>query len=81
MIQLRKVNLNPARSSVKPLIIVIGETISLEVQKLLSSMTENKVWRRPYVNFGGLFSQILGSLFSEITYFMPSLMIFSLFTK
>ena len=65
MIQLRKVNLNPARSSVKPLIVVIGETISLEVQKLLSSMTKNKVWRIPFVNLGRLFSQILGSFFSQ----------------
>ena len=53
------------RSSVKRLISVLGETISLEVQKLLSSMTE----RKPYVNFGGLFSQILGSFFTETTYF------------
>ena len=50
-------------SSVKPLIIVIGETISFEFQKLLLSMTENKVWRKLYVNFGGLFSQILESFF------------------
>ena len=41
------------RSSVKLLISLIGETISLEVQKLLSCMAENKVWRRPYVNWRG----------------------------
>ena len=43
-------------SSVKPpLRSLIGATRSLEVQKLLSSMSKNKVWRRPCDNFGGLF--------------------------
>ena len=49
-------------SSVKPpLRSLIGATISLEVQKLLSSMSKNKVWRRPCDNFGGLFQ----SFFSQ----------------
>ena len=55
------------RSSVKPLRRLIGKTISLEVQKLLSSMTKNKNWRRPYVTFRGLFSQISGSFFVRKT--------------
>ena len=37
-------------SSVKQLRRLIGKTISLNVQKLLSSMTKNKDWRRPYVS-------------------------------
>ena len=45
-------------SSVKPIITLIGKTISPEVQNLLSSMTENKVSKE------ALFSQILGSFFS-----------------
>ena len=56
------------RSSVKLLISLIGETISLEVQKLLSCMAENKVWRRPYVNWrrggGG------GDYFSQTKHFI-----------
>ena len=51
------------RSSVKRLRSLIGKTVSLEVQKLLSSMTKNKNWRRPYLTFGGLFPQTSGSFF------------------
>ena len=38
------------RSSVTQLRRLIGKTMSLNVQKLLSSMTKNKNWRRPYVS-------------------------------
>ena len=61
---------------------LIGETALLKVQKLLSSIAENKVWERPYVNFGGLFSNFREFFFSEITYFRFSLTVScSLFTK